>query len=129
MQQKDFLNIGEAIISALMFMLSVFIYPIFSIFTAGSVTVPALVCVGLLIMTGAFKGLNFKDPVIAFTSIIMVVFSVLCYSISNGIGIGLIAYCVMMLFAKRGKEVNIPIYVIAALFIVSFAASTIIKFI
>ncbi len=119
----------SAVVAAFMFLLSIFIYPVFSIFTAGSVTVPALVCVGLLIMIGGFKGLNFKDPVVAFTSIIMVVFSVLCYSISNGIGIGLIAYCVMMLFSKRGKEVSVPIYVIAALFIVSFAATTVIKFI
>ena len=119
----------SAVVAALMFFLSIFIYPIFSIFTAGSVTVPALVCVGLLIMIGGFKGLNFKDPVVAFTAIIMVVFSVLCYSISNGIGIGLISYCVMMLFSKRGKEVSIPIYVIAGLFVVSFVASTVIKFI
>lgn len=118
----------SAVVAALMFLLSIFIYPIFSIFTAGSVTVPALVCVGLIIMINGFRGLNFKDPVIAFTAIIMVVFAVLCYSISDGIGIGLISYVVMMLFAKRYKEVGVPIYIIAGLFIVSFVASTVIKF-
>ena len=118
-----------AVVAALMFLLSTLIYPIFSIFTAGSVTVPALVCVGLIIMINGFKGMNFKDPVVAFTAIIMVVFAVLCYSIANGIGIGLIAYVVMMLFSRRGKEIGVPIYVIAGLFILSFAATTIINFI
>lgn len=118
-----------AVVAALMFLLSTLIYPIFSIFTAGAVTVPALVCVGLIIMINGFKGMNFKDPVVAFTAIIMVVFAVLCYSISDGIGIGLIAYVVMMLFSKRAKEISVPIYIVAGLFVVSFIATTFIRFI
>lgn len=114
-----------AVVAGLMFLLSGFIYPIFSIFTAGSVTAPALVCVGAMIFVGNFKDINFSDRVVAFTGFIMVIFSLLTYSIALGIGIGLIAYVVMMLFSKRRKEVCLPIYIITLFFILSFALSAI----
>ena len=117
-----------AVVAALMFLLSAFIYPVFSIFTAGSVTAPALVCVGAMIFVGNFKDINLKDPVSGFTAIITVLFALLSYSIANGIGIGLICYVVMMLFSKRAKEVQLPIYIIAVLFVVSFAMNTIMQF-
>lgn len=112
-----------AVVAGLMFLLSGFIYPVFSIFTAGSVTAPALVCVGAMIFVGNFKDINFSDRVVAFTGFIMVIFSLLTYSIASGIGIGLIAYVVMMLFSKRRKEVCLPIYIITLFFILSFALS------
>ena len=85
-----------AVVAGLKFLLSGFIYPVFSIFTAGSVTAPALVCVGAMIFVGNFKDINFSDRVVAFTGFIMVIFSLLTYSIASGIGIGLIAYVVML---------------------------------
>ena len=117
-----------AVVSALMFLLSAFIFPVFSIFTAGSVTAAALVCVGCMIFVGNIKDVNLKDPIAAFTAIITVLFSLLCYSIANGIGIGLICYIVMMLFARRAKEIKLPIYIIGGLFIVAFTANTIMQF-
>lgn len=114
-----------AVVAGLMFLLSGFIYPVFSIFTAGSVTAPALVCVGAMIFVGNFKDINFSDRIVAFTGFIMVIFSLLTYSIASGIGIGLIAYVVMMLFSKRRKEVCLPIYIITLFFILSFALSAI----
>lgn len=116
----------SACTAATLFLLSGFIYPIFFIFTAGSVTAPALVCVGLSIIFGSLGGMDLKKPEIAFTAIIAVLFAVLCYSISNGIGFGLITYCLIMLVMGRRKEVSLPIYIIALLFIVSFAASTLV---
>ena len=114
-----------AITAGVMFLLSAFVYPVFSIFTAGSVTAPALVCVGAMIFVGNFKDINFNDRIVAFTGFITVIFSLLTYSIASGIGIGLIAYCVMMLVSKRRKEVSLPIYIIAILFVISFALSAI----
>ena len=116
-----------AAVSALMFFLSVFIYPIFSIFTAGSVTASALVVVGITIVIGALKGINYKDPINVFTAIIGVAFAVLTYSISNGIGVALIMYCIMLLFAKRGKEIPPVIAVVASLFLVSFALNAVMQ--
>lgn len=114
-----------AVTAGLMFILSAFIYPVFSIFTAGSVTAPALVCVGAMIFTGNFKDINFKDRIIAFVGFITVIFSLLTYSIATGIGIGIISYCVMMLASKRYKEVSLPIYIVAILFVISFILSAV----
>ncbi len=113
--------------AALMFLLSAFIYPIFSIFTAFSVTAPALVCVGLMILASSFAGLDLKDPEVVFTAAMGILFAVLCYSISNGIGFALITYCVVKVVQGKYKEVGLPIYIIAGLFIVAFTAETIVN--
>ncbi len=118
-----------AVTAAGMFLLSAFIYPVFSIFTYGCVTAPALVAVGAMIFIGNFKDINFNDKIAAFTGFLTVIMILLTYSISYGLGIGLIAYCVMMLFARRGKEVSPVTYVITGLFFIAFAANEIIKFI
>ncbi len=115
--------------AALMFLLSAFIYPVFSIFTAFSVTAPALVCVGLMILASSVAGMDLKDPEVVFTAAMGVLFAVLCYSISNGIGFALITYCVIKVIQGKQKEVGVPIYIIAALFIVAFAAETIVNII
>ena len=115
----------SALTSALLFLLCIFIYPIFSIFTAGSVTASALVCVGTTIVISGLSGINYKDPVNIFTALFGIAFAVLTYSISNGIGMGLIVYCVILLFEKRFKEIPIVIGVIASLFLVSFVLNAV----
>ena len=118
-----------AVTAAFMFLLAAFIYPVFSIFTVGSVTAPALIAVGTMIFVGNFKEINFNDKIAAFTGFITVIMILLTYSISYGLGIGLITYCTMMLFARRGREISPVTYVISALFILAFAANEIVKFI
>ncbi|MCD8204937.1 MAG: NCS2 family permease [Coprobacillus sp.] len=115
-----------AVSAAAMMLLSMFIYPIFSMFTAGCVIAPALVCVGGTIFVENVKNIHFREGVIGFTAFVSFIFTILSYSIATGIGMGLIVYCVMMLFSRRGKEVHVAIYVIAALFLVSFALDAII---
>ncbi|MCD8209886.1 MAG: NCS2 family permease [Coprobacillus sp.] len=110
----------SACTAGLCFLLCMFIYPVFSIFTAGSVTAPALVCVGGLIFVNNIKQIDFKSGVIGFTAFITLIFTLLTYSITIGIGLGLICYCVMMLCSKQAKEVGTAIYVIACLFLVYF---------
>ena len=115
----------STLIAASMFLLSAFIYPIFSIFTAGSVTAPCLVALGLIITVGGLKNLDWKDPIIAFTAIISMCIALLTYSIANGIGFGLIAYSLIMIFAGKAKQVPPMIYGISILFIISFTLETI----
>lgn len=110
----------SACITALLFLLSAFIYPVFSIFTAGSVTSSALICVGAMIFVSHLKDLNWKDPVIGFTAFATVLFALLTYSISDGIGLGLIIYVVMMFACKRYKEVKPPIYCVTGFFLLAF---------
>ena len=42
------------------------------------------------------------------------------YAVSAGLGIGLIAYCIMMLVSKRRKEVPLVIYCVAGFFILNY---------
>lgn len=115
-----------ACVTASLFLLSTFIFPVFSIFTSGSVTAAALVCVGAMIVVNAMKGMNLKDPIVTYTAIIGILFALLTYSISNGIGIAVIIYNVSMLIAGRRNELNVSLYAIGGLFVISFIANTII---
>lgn len=117
----------SAFVAAILFILSAFIYPIFSIFTAGCVSAPALICVGTLIFVNNFKTIDFKDQLLIFTGFITVIFTLLTYSIASGIGMGLIAYLVMLMFAKRWKDINVTLIVIAILFLISFVLSAVLN--
>ena len=110
----------STVVTALLFLLAAFIYPVFSIFTAGSVTAPALITVGGMIFVNNLKQVDMKNPIIGFTAFITIIFGILTYSISNAIGFGLIFYCVMMLISGKGKEVEKAIYIIAGVFVISF---------
>jgi len=114
-----------SVATAFMFLLAAFIFPVFSILTSFSVTAPALIAVGGMIFINNFKEIDFKDKIASFTAFITVIMMLLTYSISYGLGLGLIFYCVMMLFARRGKEIPVIIYVTTALFVVAFAANAV----
>lgn len=115
-----------AVVAGLLFLLSAFIYPIFYIFTEASVTSMALISVGGLIFVNNLKDINWKDTIIGFTAFFTVLLILLSYSISDGLGLGLIIYVLMMLAAKRGKEIRLPMYVVVGIFIVYFVLKTII---
>ena len=118
----------SSFVTASLFLLCAFTYPVFSIFTAGSVTCAALVNVGVIIIVGAVININKKDLIACYTAVIAMLFSLLTYSISNGIGIGIIVYCLSMITARRAKEVRIPVYIIGALYVASFICSTVVNF-
>lgn len=113
----------SSVVVALLFLLSCFIYPIFSIFTAGSVTACALVCVGITITIGSFSRIDFKDPLVAFTAIVSVVFAALTYSITNGIGMAFICYVITLSFSHRWREITPTMIILASLFFLSFMAN------
>ena len=116
-----------ACVAGLMFLLSAFIYPVFSIFTANSVTSPAVVGIGLLIISTSISQLDFKHIETLIVAAIAIIISILTYSISNGIGFGLIAYVVINIVEGKYKEIGLPIYIITALFIAGFIAEAVVK--
>ena len=115
----------SAITVAVMFLICVFIYPIFSFFTAPCVTAPALFGVGTLIFINNMKSIDWQDKINAATAFIGLIFTVLTYSISLGLGLAIIAYCVMMMVARRGKEVSPVVYTIAAFYLLDIILSEI----
>ena len=118
--------------TGILFFISVFIYPLFSIFAGVDiggvnftpVTSLALISVGCL-MFGNLKEIDWGDNIVVVTTFLIVILMILTYSVSDGLGIGLISYCVMMLVSRRAKEVPIVIYLVAAFFVVNYALNVV----
>jgi AGZA family xanthine/uracil permease-like MFS transporter len=79
----------------------------------------ALVVVGFLMMT-AVRTIDWSDFEIAIPAFLAIVLMPFTYSISNGIGAGVIAF--VLLKAVRGKfrEIHPLLYGVAALFVLYF---------
>ena len=75
-------------------------------------------------MLKSFAKVDMNDLASAVPAFLALVMMPLTYSISNGIGIGAIAYVLISLFTGKYKKKDIPITVIAALFILRFVFVT-----
>jgi len=83
-------------------------------------TAPALVVVGALMFSGAGE-IDWKDPVIAIPALVTILAMPATFNISNGLGLGFIAMAVTYLAAGRARQLKLPFYVVAALFVIFFA--------
>jgi len=114
-----------SVVTGALFLLSMFIYPLFQLFTYSCVSSAALVVEGAMIFSGNLKTLRWEEPEIGFSAFITILMIILTYSLTNGIGFGLITYCVIMLARKKGKEISWILYVISAVYFLSFALNEI----
>jgi AGZA family xanthine/uracil permease-like MFS transporter len=114
---------------AVLFLLSIVAYPVLSVVngvfdpataTAYSpVTAMALVLVGAL-MVGQLKQIDWNDKAIVIPAFFTIMFMILTFSIAKGIAVGFIFYPVVKLAQRKGKEVNVIMYVLAVLFVLYF---------
>lgn len=109
----------SSIITGLLILACVFLYPIFNYITASCITAPILFFVGLTIFNNSFQKINFKDIILSFSFSISIIFTLLTYSITKGVGLGLIFYTIMMLINSRKKELNITTTIITILFLIN----------
>lgn len=115
----------SATVTGVLFLLSLLIYPALGMFGSvmidgvsySPVTSLALVYVGTL-MFAQVKEIDWKDTVAVAATFLVLILMLLTNSISDGIVFGMISYVVMMLAAKRQKEVHPILYALSALFIV-----------
>ena len=106
-----------AIVTGILFLLSVFIAPlILSLFTP-SVTAAALVIVGFLMMA-QLDDVHWGNQVIAASVFMTIIMMILSYSISLGIAWGFLAYFVGSLAEGRYKEIGWEMYVLVIVFLV-----------
>lgn len=101
-----------------LFLLSLFLSPLFLLIPSAA-TSGALVMVGVLMM-GAMKNIEFNDLSEAFPAFITIITMVLCYSISDGICLGILAYVLIKLCTWRFREISPTLFVLALLFILNF---------
>jgi adenine/guanine/hypoxanthine permease len=79
----------------------------------------ALVVVGFLMMT-AVRQIEWNDYTIAVPAFLAITLMPFTYSISNGIGAGIISYVVLKVATGRAREVHPILYGVAVLFVLYF---------
>ncbi|MBQ7323171.1 MAG: NCS2 family permease [Clostridia bacterium] len=83
-----------AFTTACLFFLSMFAMPLFAVIP-GAATASALIYVGVLMMKNNIKSINLQDSIAATTAFLTIVVMPLSYSITKGIGVGMISYTLM----------------------------------
>ncbi|MBR2341060.1 MAG: NCS2 family permease [Clostridia bacterium] len=83
-----------AFTTACFFLLSTFALPFFAAIP-GAATASALIYVGVLMMKGNVKSVDMSDSINATSAFLTVIVMVLSYSITKGIGIGMLSYTIM----------------------------------
>lgn len=106
-------------ITGLLFVFSLLLSPVF-LLIPGAATSGALVLVGVL-MLDSVKRINLSDVSEAFPAFITMITMVLCYSIADGICLGILSYVVMKICTTQWKDLNPTIIILALLFIINFA--------
>ncbi len=106
-----------ALTVAALFAISLLFAPLFAIIP-GAATAPALVLVGLFMMTPILE-IDFGDYTESLPAFLCIIMMPLTYSISEGIVFGVISYALLKLLTGRGKEVHAVTYAVAAIFVAS----------
>lgn len=108
----------SSVVTGLLFLLAVFLSPIF-ITIPSFATAPALLFVGFL-MISAVTAIDFNDYTEAVPAYLALIAMPLTYSISEGIAAGVISYVVINLVSGKAKKITPLMYVLAVLFICKF---------
>ncbi len=118
-----------AAVTAALFFLSLFFFPLVRMIgggygLAGGVTLypvaaPALILVGTMMMRGV-RAIAWDDPTEAIPAFLTIVVMPLAVSITDGIAFGFIAYALLKLATRRGREAHWLVYLFAGLFLARY---------
>ncbi|MCH5299941.1 MAG: NCS2 family permease [Ruminococcus sp.] len=111
-----------SLVVSICFAVCLFLSPLASL-VPSCATAPALIYVGVLMLKG-FAKVDMNDMRSAVPAFLALIMMPMTYSISNGIGIGAIAYVIITLCTGKYQKRDIPVTVIAALFILKFVTVT-----
>ncbi len=103
----------------LLFILSIFLAPVFLLIPSAA-TSGALVMVGVL-MIDSFKKIELEDISESFPAFITMITMVLCYSIADGICLGILSYVLIKMMVGKFKDLNVTLYILAVLLLVNYA--------
>ena len=109
----------SSVIVALLFLCSLALFPVFNIFTHSSVTLGALVLVGVL-MAQQLKEIDWSNMTSAITAFIVIAGMLFTSSIADGIAFGFIVYSIIKVVRGEYKDVHPIIYGSSLLFILYF---------
>lgn len=101
-----------------LFIIALFFAPVFLLIPAPATT-GALVLVGVFMMD-AINKIDMTDISEAMPSFVTIIMMVLTYSIADGMILGLLCYVLIKVFTGKYKEITLPMYVLAILFILNY---------
>lgn len=102
-----------------LFLLALVFTPLAKVVPSQAAT-PALLVVGFLIMASNVRDIDWSDASVAIPAFLTIVSMPFTYSITNGIGIGVIAFVVLRAASGRFREVPWLLDVVAFCFLVYF---------
>ncbi|KAB1904618.1 NCS2 family permease [Micromonospora tulbaghiae] len=106
------------LVTGALFLLAMFLAPL-SLIVPFEAASTALVVVGFLMMT-AVRTIDWTDYEIAIPAFLTIALMPFTYSISNGIGAGVISFVLLKVAKGKAREVHPLLYGVAVLFIVYF---------
>lgn len=104
--------------TGILFIVALFLSPLFMLIPSAA-TSGALVLVGVL-MLDSVKRLNLADVSEAFPIFITMITMVLCYSIADGICLGILSFVILKLCTGKWKQVNMTLVILSLIFIANF---------
>lgn len=107
-----------SVVVSICFVLSAFFASAISAVPSAA-TAPILVIVGVM-MSSAFKEIDWEDFSEAVPAFFAGFFMALCYSISYGIATGFIFYCIVKVAKRQTKDIHPILWVCTALFALNF---------
>ena len=105
-------------VTGALFVVSLLLSPMFLLIPAAA-TSGALVMVGVL-MIDSVKKIELGDVTESFPAFITMITMVLCYSIADGICLGILSYVVMKVCTSKFSQLNTTLVVLAFLFVLKF---------
>ncbi|MCD8205791.1 MAG: NCS2 family permease [Clostridia bacterium] len=107
-----------ALIVALCFVVVMFLSPIAKIIPSCA-TATALIWVGVLMMTSVTK-IRWSDPSESLVAFMTFITMILGYSISKGIGMGILTYIIVKICTGKIKKIHVATWVIGIFFLAMF---------
>ncbi|PKQ17300.1 MAG: NCS2 family permease [Actinobacteria bacterium HGW-Actinobacteria-7] len=109
-----------SIVVGVLFLISAFFSPIIAMIGGATpITAGALIIVGFLMMA-TVKDIPWDDFENAFPAFLTIVGIPLTYNISYGIGLGFISFVLIKLFHGKSKEIHPLMWIVSALFVITF---------
>lgn len=107
-----------AVVVAVLFLLALLFSPLIAVIgDYPAITAPALVLVGSMMVRNATR-IDWHDPSEATPALLIVLGIPLCYSIADGLALGLIAYPIVKFLGGKAKETTWTMYLLAAVLLV-----------
>ncbi|WP_098744176.1 NCS2 family permease [Paenibacillus sp. EZ-K15] len=107
-----------AITTGVLFLVSMFFIPIIKLIPDSAIA-PILIIVGGLMISGVQR-IQFDQFTEGFPAFLIIALIPLTYSIVDGMAFGFIAYVILKISLGKAKEISLPLYCTAALFLVNF---------